>query len=109
MYLTKSLYKSIVSNLSNNELSKFFQNQNKYFLQSKEWRVLRKKALLHYGYKCQRCGSKKKICVDHIKPRKFYPDLALDFNNLQILCAWCNKVKGNKHCKDYRHLKESIV
>jgi len=102
MYLNKSLYKSIVSKLSDNELANFFKNQNRSFLQSKEWRVLRKQALLYYGHKCQRCGSKKKICVDHIKPRKFYPDLALDFNNLQILCAWCNKAKGNKHCKDYR-------
>lgn len=102
MYLSKSLYKSIVSKMSNNELAEFFRNQKKDFLQSKEWKLLRKEALQKYGYKCHRCGSKKKICVDHIKPRKFYPELALDIKNLQILCAWCNKLKGNKHCKDYR-------
>ncbi len=104
MYLSKSTYKSIVSKMSNNELAEFFRNQKKEFLHSSEWKALRKKALHYYGNKCHKCGSKKRICVDHIKPRKFYPDLALDFNNLQILCAWCNKKKGNKHCKDYRPL-----
>ena len=42
------------------------------------------------------------INVDHIKPRKFFPELALDFDNLQILCGRCNKAKGNRHHTDYR-------
>jgi 5-methylcytosine-specific restriction endonuclease McrA len=102
MNLNKNTYKSIVSKLSNNELAIFFENQRKNFLQSKEWKLLRKDALQKYGKKCHKCGSIKNINVDHIKPRKFYPELALDFNNLQILCSFCNKNKGNKNCKDYR-------
>jgi 5-methylcytosine-specific restriction endonuclease McrA len=102
MYLNNSFYKSIVSKLSNNELSKFFKTTSKDFLQSKEWKILRKYALNKYGYQCHKCGNKKSLNVDHIKPRKFFPELALDINNLQILCSYCNIRKGNKHCKDYR-------
>ena len=40
--------------------------------------------------------------VDHIKPRKTHPQLALEFDNLQVLCNICNKDKGNKHTTDYR-------
>jgi ATP-dependent Lon protease len=32
--------------------------------------------------------------VDHIKPRKRYPELALDIRWLQILCGACNHGKG---------------
>ncbi|MFK8185415.1 MAG: HNH endonuclease [Phormidesmis sp.] len=35
--------------------------------------------------------------IDHIKPISRYPNLALDPDNLQILCADCNLTKG---CKD---------
>ena len=42
--------------------------------------------------------QKKTPCnIDHIKPRKFFPELALDILNLQLLCAKCNKRKGNKY------------
>lgn len=75
-----------------------------YFTRSPEWRLLREKVINRYGGKCMCCGTvpKKGVNVDHIKPRRFYPELALDFNNLQVLCARCNKAKGNKHTTDYR-------
>lgn len=40
--------------------------------------------------------------VDHVKPRKFYPELALDLDNLQVLCALCNHGKGNSDATDWR-------
>ena len=70
------------------------------FIRSPEWRELRKKAIAKYGSTCVMCGkvgSKKyPINIDHIKPRKYYPELAMDINNLQPLCGGCNKRKGNK-------------
>ena len=70
------------------------------FLTSPEWRALRKLAIAKYGSTCVKCGrvgSKKyPINIDHIKPRKYYPELAMDINNLQPLCGSCNKRKGNK-------------
>ena len=56
--------------------------------------------------RCMRCGvtprKRSDVNVDHIKPRKTHPHLALDFDNLQVLCRWCNKRKGNKNDADYR-------
>ncbi|RIZ67088.1 MAG: HNH endonuclease [Methylococcales bacterium] len=97
----KIAYRNKVEKLSNNELSKLFASKPKNFLMSKEWKELRKLAKVKYGVKCLSCGSTKNINIDHVKPRKFYPELALDINNLQTLCGRCNKIKGNK-IKDFR-------
>lgn len=76
------------------------------FLKSYEWRKVRQKALIKYGNSCMCCGAKPTddvyLCVDHIKPRKTHPELALDIDNLQILCNVCNHGKGNWSDKDWR-------
>lgn len=76
------------------------------FLQSYEWRRVRMMALKKYGPKCQCCGATPAtgaiMNVDHIKPRKLYPELALDVSNLQILCHECNHGKGNWDMTDWR-------
>lgn len=76
------------------------------FLNSYEWRKLRMEALIKYGRKCVCCGatpdSGAVMNVDHIKPRKTHPELALDLNNLQILCSECNHGKGNWDNTDWR-------
>lgn len=76
------------------------------FLSTFEWRAVRMMALKKYGAVCQCCGASPKtgavMHVDHIKPRKVYPDLALDLDNLQILCGECNHGKGNWDMTDWR-------
>ena len=76
------------------------------FLNSFEWKAIRKIALNLHGSKCQCCGISVKdgavLNVDHIKPRKFFPELALEVDNLQILCADCNHGKGNWDMTDSR-------
>jgi len=77
------------------------------FYSSIEWRELRVRVLERYECKCMMCGRSPKehnvvLNVDHIKPRKKYPHLALVFNNLQVLCGACNHGKGNKFETDYR-------
>ena len=76
------------------------------FLQSKAWKRLRLEAFKAYGNKCQCCGaspsSGASLNVDHIKPRRLYPELALDLKNLQILCGDCNEGKGNWDMSDWR-------
>lgn len=76
------------------------------FLKSYQWRKLRMEAIKKYGNKCQCCGATPedgiRINVDHIKPRKYHPELALDLNNLQILCNECNHGKGNWDNTDWR-------
>jgi len=76
------------------------------FLLSYEWRRLRMQALKKHGAKCQCCGASPAtgavMNVDHIKPRKIYPELALDLDNLQVLCSECNHGKGNWDTTDWR-------
>lgn len=77
------------------------------FLDTYEWRKLRMEALKKYGPKCMCCGATPQtgavMNVDHIKPRKLWPSLALDINNLQILCHECNHGKGNWDQTDWRN------
>lgn len=77
------------------------------FLFSYKWRKLRMEALIQYGRKCMCCGATPEagavMNVDHIKPRKRYPELALKINNLQILCHECNHGKGNWNETDWRN------
>jgi len=76
------------------------------FLSTFEWRKVRMEALKKYGPRCQCCGATPAngavMNVDHIKPRKKWPSLALDVNNLQILCHDCNHGKGNWDETDWR-------
>ena len=76
------------------------------FLSTFQWRKVRMEALKKYGPRCQCCGATPAtgavMNVDHIKPRKKWPSLALDVNNLQILCHDCNHGKGNWDDTDWR-------
>lgn len=76
------------------------------FLSSYEWRKVRMIALKHANGRCECCGNGPKegyrLNVDHIKPRRKYPELALDPDNLQVLCEACNHGKGNWDETDWR-------
>lgn len=79
---------------------------NPKFLETYEWRKLRMEALKKYGPKCMCCGATPAngavMNVDHVKPRRLFPQLALDIDNLQILCGACNHGKGNWDQTDWR-------
>ncbi len=77
---------------------------SKSFYSSEAWRKLRPVVFSMYGHQCMnpRCGNKEELQVDHIKPRSKFPHLALDLNNLQILCGPCNRKKSNVEITDYR-------
>ncbi len=76
------------------------------FLSSYEWRKLRMEILKRDGARCQCCGATpadgEVMNVDHIKPRKRFPELALEPSNLQVLCGTCNHGKGNWDMTDWR-------
>lgn len=94
------------SHLDDNALADLIRKGGDSVLNTDEWRALRRKVLDTYGRKCMCCGSEPKdrrlINIDHIKPRRFFPELTYVFENLQVLCQPCNKSKGNKHSTDYR-------
>lgn len=39
---------------------------------------------------CEDCGAKEELHAHHVKPKSIYPDLALDENNVKILCKTCH-------------------
>ena len=75
------------------------------FYSTWQWRKLRYKVIKHYGGTCMICGASGKgvvISVDHIKPRSLYPELELDFDNMQVACMPCNMGKSNIDFTDWR-------
>jgi 5-methylcytosine-specific restriction endonuclease McrA len=81
--------------------------ESEFFL-SGEWRIVRYKALKRSKGCCDCCGArgsaKTPLHVDHIKPRSRFPDLALELNNLQVLCEACNLGKLNWDTTDWRSI-----
>jgi 5-methylcytosine-specific restriction endonuclease McrA len=67
------------------------------FFSTQEWKTIRYKVLVRDNATCQCCARSAKegfvMNVDHIKPRRKYPHLALEITNLQTLCASCNQGK----------------
>jgi 5-methylcytosine-specific restriction endonuclease McrA len=79
------------------------QNHRKDFYRSQEWLELRYKVFATYGRTCMCCGrTKGEMHVDHIEPISIRYDLALVFENLQVLCRDCNLGKSNYDNKDFR-------
>ncbi|MFD2207189.1 HNH endonuclease [Kiloniella antarctica] len=81
------------------------REEMKAFYASWDWKKLRYSVILEYGNKCMLCGSgpeHDRIVVDHIKPISKFPDLALEKDNLQVLCDTCNMGKSNIHFDDHR-------
>lgn len=80
----------------------------KVFYNSWRWRELRLIVLDLCGRNCCSCGAipskdnKVVLNVDHIKPLRTHPELALDITNLQVLCEACNQGKSWFNKKDYR-------
>ena len=85
---------------------------DKQFYRSKGWMTVRYQALVNCGASCQCCGGTAsdglKIHVDHIKPRSKFPELALDLDNLQVMCECCNGGKDNWDDTNWRNHFESI-
>jgi 5-methylcytosine-specific restriction endonuclease McrA len=81
------------------------------FYSRMEWRLLRGQILCVHK-ECQKCGSEVDLQIDHIKPRWKYPHLALEKDNLQVLCEPCNMEKGHMDETDwrghYRRVKNSF-
>ena len=83
------------------------------FLRTYEWRRIRMVVLKRDKAICACCNATResglRMHVDHIKPRKLFPHLALDVNNLQILCEVCNHGKGNWDMTDWRRAHDSEI
>ncbi len=80
------------------------------FYASWEWKRARYEALAIHGHRCQCCGwqpgdtAHGHLVVDHVKPRRKFPELELDVGNLQVLCNDCNMGKGSAFSDDFREV-----
>jgi 5-methylcytosine-specific restriction endonuclease McrA len=82
-----------------------YRRRSAEFYNSEIWRETRYRALKRHGARCQCCGRSGRdveLHVDHIKPRWRYPQLELDPDNLQVLCADCNLGKRGWDETDWR-------
>lgn len=89
----------------NGILHKNLKGADQGFYSSDEWRLMRYRVLRESNGYCMCCGVSSKhaqLHVDHIKPRSKYPELELEFTNLQVLCLDCNLGKSNKFEDDWR-------
>ena len=106
MNRTKTRAMNYYKGKSANEIASLIKNTPD-FMKSAEWFVLKAQTIAKYGCTCMKCKKQirswMQINVDHVKPRKYFPYLQNDPDNLQILCGLCNKEKGNLDI-DYRTL-----
>lgn len=102
----KALQAKVVASKKTRVESKKNWAAYKSFYETDEWRRVRYEALRRHGGKCCLCGVTAHqgavLHVDHIKPRSLFPELELDVNNLQVLCADCNLGKSNLDATDWR-------
>jgi 5-methylcytosine-specific restriction endonuclease McrA len=111
----KERYEQYLMRTKSGPVSTVFRNDQPVdeFLKSYEWRRVRMQVLKRDGARCACCGSTPadgvKMNVDHIKPRKLCPQLALDLSNLQVLCEVCNHGKGNWDMTDWRTDERSSI
>lgn len=68
-------------------------------LSSKDKQRRRRAVISRDGEECARCGTSKKLTIDHIIPRCLGG--TNEISNLQLLCRACNSAKGDRGI-DYR-------
>ena len=95
----KDKYKILLDDPLNALLDKAFKKplfKKKYkklpkdFYNSNEWAEMRIKILKRDGVKCIHCGNPANH-VDHINSAFYFPEMALDPNNLISSCESCHK------------------
>ena len=71
------------------------------FYNSRDWRELREVALERDHHECVWCREQGRVTtedleVDHIKELEFYPEFALDIDNLRTLCKECHNKRHER-------------
>jgi 5-methylcytosine-specific restriction endonuclease McrA len=71
-----------------------------------KYRKIRYQVFLRDGRICRLCShtgsADNPLQIDHIKPKSKFPELALDPNNMQVLCKDCNYGKNTRDETDWR-------
>lgn len=66
------------------------------------WRDYKPFLRIDFAYRCAYCrlheafgGTQRNFIVEHFRPRKFFPELTLEYSNLYYACTRCNDYKGS--------------
>lgn len=73
-------------------MSRYFRH-SAAVIRSRRWKALRQQALRRDGWRCVKCGGRRRLEVDHIEPVRTHPELAFVLANLQTLDARCHSRK----------------
>lgn len=74
------------------------------FRDSKEGRAWKKQKLAECNYRCPECNkiiNENNSNIDHKHPRRHYPWLAWEVDNLWVICKVCNENKSDKKWTEY--------
>jgi len=71
----------------------------------RNWRKLRADVLKYYG-ECGACGNEKELEGHHVYPRHLFPEYALSWLNIIILCDDCHLRLG--HWGNYKEYNPDI-
>lgn len=76
------------------------ESRREFYL-SKSWRQLRLEAMSRDHFECVWCRDEGRVTadnleVDHIKELEYYPEFALDIDNLRTLCKECHNKRHNR-------------
>lgn len=85
------------------------ESDRKVFYNSSAWLKTREAVLKRDNYECSWCKKKGAVTtkdsatleIDHIKELKDYPDLALDLDNLRVLCNHHHNVRHGRFKKKF--------
>ena len=84
--------------------------QRQKFYASKAWENKREERLKIDNYECQECKRKGKYtparAVHHKKHLEYYPELALDIDNLESLCDACHNKEHPEKLKKAKPKKQ---
>ena len=69
--------------------------ENMMIRKSPEYALWRTAVFTRDNFMCIWCGSKEKICADHIKKFAHYPELRFAIDNGRTLCESCHKTTDN--------------
>ncbi|WP_303978824.1 HNH endonuclease [Streptococcus danieliae] len=80
------------------------KENRKDFYNSRAWRKLRLEALARDNFECQWCKKEGRLSnninaaleVDHIMELEYYPELALELDNLRTLCKACHNKRHER-------------
>lgn len=80
------------------------------FYHSSDWQRVRRQVLQRDHKECIWCKNEGKVVrtnleVDHIKELEFYPELALNLNNLRTLCKDCHNRRHGRFNKNRREFR----